>query len=201
MIPAGAPIVTAEEMRDAEEVAFRRVSQQDLMERAGAAVAREAARFALGRRILVLAGPGNNGGDAYVVARLLKAAGHGVRTLSRDPDRARALRALSDDVRLVDATAPGALDGVCDGIDVVVSALGAPVRPGGPDRRSFASVDREANVALLAEAVRAKVRRFVYVGVYTTDSYAHTASSRKTPTTSGAAGTGTKPLAVHQSAK
>jgi ADP-dependent NAD(P)H-hydrate dehydratase / NAD(P)H-hydrate epimerase len=79
MIPAGAPIVTAAAMRAAEADAFARgVSQTALMERAGAAVAREAARFATGRPILVLAGPGNNGGDGYVAARLLKAAGHDV---------------------------------------------------------------------------------------------------------------------------
>ncbi|RYY47892.1 MAG: NAD(P)H-hydrate dehydratase [Sphingomonadales bacterium] len=78
MIPPGAPIVTAEQMRAAEEAVFRHVPQQDVMERAGAAVAREAARFALDRPILVLAGPGNNGGDAYAAARLLKARGHDV---------------------------------------------------------------------------------------------------------------------------
>ena len=45
-----------------------------LMERAGAAAAALAARLASEREkdILVLAGPGNNGGDAKVVARLLK---------------------------------------------------------------------------------------------------------------------------------
>jgi ADP-dependent NAD(P)H-hydrate dehydratase / NAD(P)H-hydrate epimerase len=78
MIPPGAPIVTAAQMRAAEEVAFRREPQETVMERAGAAVAREVARFAHGAPILVLAGPGNNGGDAYVAARLLKAAGHDV---------------------------------------------------------------------------------------------------------------------------
>jgi hydroxyethylthiazole kinase-like uncharacterized protein yjeF len=78
MIPAGAPIVTAAQMRAAEEAVFRRVAQEDVMERAGASVACEAARFAHGQPILVLAGPGNNGGDAYVAARLLKAAGHDV---------------------------------------------------------------------------------------------------------------------------
>ena len=78
MIPANAPIVTADAMRAAEERVFRHESQHDVMERAGAAVAREAARFALGRPILVLAGPGNNGGDAYVAARLLKASGHDI---------------------------------------------------------------------------------------------------------------------------
>lgn len=78
MIPPGAPILTAEQMRAAEVEAFRRVPQQQVMEQAGEAVAREAARFALGRPILVLAGPGNNGGDAYVAARLLKSRGHDV---------------------------------------------------------------------------------------------------------------------------
>jgi hydroxyethylthiazole kinase-like uncharacterized protein yjeF len=79
MIPAGAPIVTAAGMRAAEQAVFAGgVSQDELMERAGAAVARETARFAMGRPILVLAGPGNNGGDAYVAARLLHAEGHDV---------------------------------------------------------------------------------------------------------------------------
>ncbi|MBX3564765.1 MAG: NAD(P)H-hydrate dehydratase [Sphingomonas sp.] len=78
MSPASAPIVTAAQMRAAEEEAFRFATQLEVMERAGAAVAREAARFALGRPILVLAGPGNNGGDAYAAARLLKERGHDV---------------------------------------------------------------------------------------------------------------------------
>ncbi len=80
MIPIeGQPIVTAAAMRAAEEAVFAAgVLQVELMERAGAAVAREAARFAMGRPVLVLAGPGNNGGDAWVAARLLSDSGHDV---------------------------------------------------------------------------------------------------------------------------
>jgi len=62
-------------------------AQPSLMERAGAA----AAQIALGMidgRALILAGPGNNGGDALVVARHLMAAGHAPVVLMRaDPAR------------------------------------------------------------------------------------------------------------------
>lgn len=79
MRPVDAPIVTAAEMRAAEEACFAGgTSQTALMETAARAVAREAARFALGRPITVLAGPGNNGGDAFGAARLLAQWGHDV---------------------------------------------------------------------------------------------------------------------------
>ncbi len=50
----------------------------ELMERAGLAIAREAQRMAAGGTILIVCGPGNNGGDGYVAARLLAADGHSV---------------------------------------------------------------------------------------------------------------------------
>ncbi len=54
----------------------------DLMERAGAAVADAiAARHPVGSRVAVVAGPGNNGGDGFVAARLLAARGYRVRVL------------------------------------------------------------------------------------------------------------------------
>lgn len=50
-----------------------------LMERAGTAVADAAARWPYPTRILVLCGPGNNGGDGFVAARILAQRGFTVR--------------------------------------------------------------------------------------------------------------------------
>jgi hydroxyethylthiazole kinase-like uncharacterized protein yjeF len=79
IVPGGAPILRAADMRAAEQRCFDAgVPQSELMERASLAVAREVARLGAGQPVLVLAGPGNNGGDAYGVARLLSDWGHDV---------------------------------------------------------------------------------------------------------------------------
>lgn len=73
ILPSGAPILSAAAMRAAEQRCFDAgVAQAELMERASLAVAREVARLGAGQPVLVLAGPGNNGGDAYGVARILR---------------------------------------------------------------------------------------------------------------------------------
>ncbi|MDP2802886.1 MAG: NAD(P)H-hydrate dehydratase [Phreatobacter sp.] len=60
-----------------------------LMHRAGVAVADAVARAtALGTRIVVLCGPGNNGGDGYVAARVLRERGFGVTVAASRPPQA-----------------------------------------------------------------------------------------------------------------
>lgn len=74
------PILTARQMRSAEARAIDAgTPETTLMERAGRALA-EAVRLHVGPRdVLILCGPGNNGGDGYVAARHLVAMGYSVR--------------------------------------------------------------------------------------------------------------------------
>jgi uncharacterized protein YbjT (DUF2867 family) len=88
------------------------------------------------------------------VARVLHEKGHRVKTFSRNPARARALSRVADEIATGDATKPESLKGVLDGVEAVISCLGAPVR--------FTVGDR----------------RFVYVSVHMQPDYAQTAYIR-----------------------
>jgi len=92
--PLTGPVLTAAGMKAAELASG--IPLSSLMERAGEALAEAAMRFGGGNPVLVLCGPGNNGGDGYVAARTLRARGVSVRVAALAPpatDLARNARA------------------------------------------------------------------------------------------------------------
>ncbi|MEY2926456.1 MAG: hypothetical protein RL367_933 [Pseudomonadota bacterium] len=102
------PLLTAAQMRDAEaHVIAAGSSVEALMELAGAALAETVWRFGGGRPVLVACGPGNNGGDGYVAARLLRARGVDVgvsaSTEPRTPAAKAARRSFGGEVVPLDA--------------------------------------------------------------------------------------------------
>lgn len=75
------PVYLTTEIRAIEQAALALSDPPDLMEKAGRAAAETATKqfdMTSTRKVLVLAGPGNNGGDAFVAARHLKNWGHTV---------------------------------------------------------------------------------------------------------------------------
>ena len=100
-----------------------------LMENAGRAVADAVARHPLGTRVLVVAGPGNNGGDGFVAARVLAERGYPVRLMLLGPiealkgDAALAAYSWIGEVEPAGAAIEPARAEAIAGADVIVDAL------------------------------------------------------------------------------
>lgn len=93
-----AQVLTVAQMREAEQALISGgTSVDELMQRAGRGAGEWVRRIAAGRRVTVLCGPGNNGGDGWVIAEYLRQRGNPVQVVAaRDPatDAARTARAL-----------------------------------------------------------------------------------------------------------
>ncbi|MEN2784848.1 NAD(P)H-hydrate dehydratase [Sphingomonas qilianensis] len=119
MSPLAGPILTAAEIRGAEASAMAAGATVDsLMERAGQQIAVAVRRLAGANAILVVCGPGNNGGDGYVAARLLREAGLKVRVAALAEPKTDAAKAAR-------AAWPGGVEPVADAqpASILVDAL------------------------------------------------------------------------------
>ena len=112
-------IVTVGQMRGLEEACGSLgITTDDLMERAGLAVAqtaRQSLGMVAGKRLLVLVGPGNNGADGLVAARHLRRWGALVTaylTLQRPRDDPKLNLALKEEVLLRSATTDDGYQGL-----------------------------------------------------------------------------------------
>jgi uncharacterized protein YbjT (DUF2867 family) len=97
------------------------------------------------------------------VVEALHAAGYRVRALARDAARLERVRASCDEVFVGEATRPETLAGLFDGASIAFSSIGVRHVHRHP---TFREVDCAANLALVAGARAAGVRRFVFVSVF-----------------------------------
>ena len=78
-----AQVLTVAAMRAAEEALIAAgISVDALMQTAGRGAAEWVWRAAAGRPVTVLCGPGNNGGDGYVIAEVLRERGGTVQVIA-----------------------------------------------------------------------------------------------------------------------
>jgi hydroxyethylthiazole kinase-like uncharacterized protein yjeF len=95
----GGAILTCEEVRRCEALAVAGgLSMSDLMRRAGEACAEAVMRLFPTGRLVVLCGPGNNGGDALVAAAIVRGAGRSVEVFERVGSSGAAERAGARDL-------------------------------------------------------------------------------------------------------
>jgi len=103
--------------------------------------------------------------------------GYTIRALVRDPEKIKtagphgepAVYELVDEIVIGDVTDPASIEGICDGVDIVFSALGLTAPD--PKLTSF-DVDHLGNRRILEQARSRKVSRFIYVSVFNEDKMA-----------------------------
>jgi uncharacterized protein YbjT (DUF2867 family) len=119
------------------------------------------------KHILVAGATGYLGG---FVTREFKERGHFVRALARDAAKLQPIRDSIDEIVKAEVTRPETLEHVCDGIDVVFSSIGITKQK---DKLTFKDVDYQGNRNLLDEALKAGVKKFIYVSVLNGPSLMH----------------------------
>ncbi|UCE24458.1 MAG: SDR family oxidoreductase [Candidatus Zixiibacteriota bacterium] len=106
------------------------------------------------------------GATGYLGQHLIREAkrqGYRVRALARNSDKLAHLDKFIDDLFVGEVTNPYSLNGICDKIDYVISALGITRQK---DGFTYMDVDYQGNKNLLHYALSAGVSRFEYVSVY-----------------------------------
>lgn len=120
--------------------------------------------------VLLLGGTGSLGKK---IAGELAHKNFEVQAVVRNRQKATPLEALGICLLVADVTDPVAVKGICNGIDVVVSALGKSVSPTERGKASFEDVDVKANSLLLEEAIKSGVKKFLYVSAFHAERYPH----------------------------
>jgi NAD(P)H-hydrate epimerase len=144
------PDAASQHALDEWAIGHRGIPSLDLMELAGAGLARVVASHAGGGEIAIVCGKGNNGGDGLVAARHLREDGHPVRVLLLAPPEELSGDARTNIGRLdADACTPFTIDGL-KGASVIVDAIlgtGSTGAPRGPAAAAIAAVNRGASDA------------------------------------------------------
>lgn len=120
------------------------------------------------KKVLLFGASGNLGRK---IAAELTARGFRATAVVRNESKADDLKASVESCVIASVTKPDQLENICDGFDIVVSALGKSVSPGDRSKASFYDIDFRANNYILREAVSARVKKFVYVSALGAEKY------------------------------
>lgn len=118
-------------------------------------------------KVLVAGATGYLGG--YIIKELQKRKLDFV-ALARNAEKLKKQNIDAHQIKVAEVTQANDLKGICDGVEVVISTLGITRQK---DGLTYRDVDYQANLNLLKEAIRAGVKKFIYISVINGASFRH----------------------------
>lgn len=122
----------------------------------------------MSRSVLVAGATGVLGRE---ICTVLKERGDRVIALARSAAALQRRAVPHDEARIVDLLRPRETGHFLDGVQAVISAVGASVSPTLRGRTTYSQYDYPANGVLIEEAKHSHVRRFVYASVFGAREY------------------------------
>lgn len=90
--------------------------------------------------------------------------------LARNAEKLRESGLGDAQIRIAEVTSPESLQGCCEEVDVVISCVGITRQK---DGLKYMDVDYQGNCNLLEEAIRAGVKKFIYISAFKAPEYRH----------------------------
>jgi uncharacterized protein YbjT (DUF2867 family) len=122
------------------------------------------------KKILLFGASGNLGKE---IAKEVVKQGYDLTVVVRSKTKADSLSSLTKNSIIADVTNSKSLENICNGFDAVISTLGKSVSMNDKSNTTFQQIDLEANTAILSEAKKSAVKKFVYVSALHSEHYLH----------------------------
>jgi uncharacterized protein YbjT (DUF2867 family) len=122
------------------------------------------------KKAILFGATGNLGKE---IAKELVNQGYELTVVVRNEQKAKALTHITSKYIVADVCNQSTLENIFDKQDIVVSALGKSVSPNDKSKPTFKQVDYDANKNMLDEAIKAGIKKFVYISAFHSEKYLH----------------------------
>jgi uncharacterized protein YbjT (DUF2867 family) len=121
-------------------------------------------------KVILFGATGNLGKE---IANELVNQGYELTVVVRNEQKAKTLTHITSKYMVADVCNKSTLESILDKQDIVVSALGKSVSPNDKSKPTFKQVDFDANKNILDEAIKAGIKKFVYISAFHSEKYLH----------------------------
>jgi len=122
------------------------------------------------KKLILFGASGNLGRE---IAKKAMEQGYDLTVVVRNAQKAEKLSSITPKFIIADITNPSSLANICQGFDIVISALGKSVSPNDNSKCTFNEIDLIANTNILQEAIKNGIRKFVYISALHSEKYIH----------------------------